>query len=98
MVHVDDPMAEFGIYQHPKLVTDDVDDFPNVSRVPNSMLRKVNPIDLVLLPYLQTINPSTVTKVLLENFVGTSNRTRGSKKSTKASPSKPDPSPKNIVK
>lgn len=58
LVHVEDPKAEFGVYQHPKTVEDDLEVFSTFSRIPDAMIRKVDPVDPVLIAYLQTINPS----------------------------------------
>ena len=55
--------------------------FPTVVRIPDAMLRKAEPSHLVLVGYLQTINPSVVTGVLLPKHVGgPSKKKRGSKK------------------
>lgn len=43
IIPIDDSLAEFGIYRHLKVVTDDLDVFLMVARVPDSLLRKVNP-------------------------------------------------------
>lgn len=69
MVPTDDLQAEFGIYQHPKVVMDDLDVFPTVARIRDSTLHKVDPANQVLLAYLQTINPSIETGVLLEKGI-----------------------------
>lgn len=99
MISVDDVKAEFIVYQHLKTVEDDSEVFPPIARIPDAMLRKVDPPDSVLIGYLQTINPSIKIGVLLANgIVGPSKRAKGSKKVTQASPSKPDPSLKKIVK
>ena len=80
-------------------MTNDLDIFPTVAWIPDTMLQKFNPVDPILLAYLQTINPSIETGVLFaKGVVGTSKRIKGSKKVTKASPSKPDTSPRKIVK
>ena len=68
-------------------MTDDLDVFPTMAQIPDTMLRKVDPVDPVLLAYLQTINPSIENGFLLgKGVVGTSKRTKSSKKVTKANP------------
>lgn len=92
-VPVDDPKVDFVFYQHPMTVEDDSEVFPVVARIPYAMLLKGD-----LISYLQTINPSIETGVLLEKGVtGPSKITKGSKKVTHARSSKPDPSPKKVV-
>lgn len=54
------------------------------------MFRKVDPVDPFLITYLQTINPSIKTGVLLEKGVtGNVKKGKTSNKGTQASPSKP---------
>lgn len=75
-------------YQQPKTVEDNSKVFPNVERILDGMLRKVDPSNPFLVVYLQSINPSVEIGVLLpKGIVGTSKRRKGSKKVTKASPS-----------
>lgn len=77
---------------------DDSEVFPTVTRIHVAMLHNVDPVDHVLIAYLQTIDPSIVTGLLLEKgATGPSKRTNGSKKVTLASSSNLDPSPKKVV-
>ena len=46
------PKVEFGIYQDPKNVEDDLEVFPNVARIPDAMLRKLDLKNHVLVVYL----------------------------------------------
>ncbi|CAI9290725.1 unnamed protein product [Lactuca saligna] len=53
---------------------------PNVARIPNVMLQKLDPANPNLMAYLQTINPSIETGVLLpKGIAGTSKRGKNSK-------------------
>ena len=69
LVPTDVPKDEFGIYQHPKNVEDDSEVFPNVSRISDAMLRKVDPKNPILGSYLTTINPTVETGVLIPKGV-----------------------------
>lgn len=83
-VPTDVPKDKFGIHQYPKTVEDDSEGFPNVARLPDAMLRKVDPTNPILVAYLHTINPTIETVVLFPKGVaGTSERSKGSKKSSK---------------
>lgn len=71
---------------------DDLEAFPFVARIPDAMLHKVDPAHPVLVAYLTKINPFVAIGVLLrKGIVGTSKRGKGSKKFTKANPSKSSP-------
>lgn len=84
LVLADVPKAEFGIYQHPKNIEDDLEVFPNVAWIPHAMLHKVDLINPIIVPYLQTINPVVETGVLFRKGVaGTPKRSKTSKKSYK---------------
>lgn len=73
MVPEDEPKVDLFLYQHPKVVQDDSEVFPNVARIHDAMLHKIDLADLVLVAYLQRINPSIKTGVLLPKvIVGTS--------------------------
>ena len=50
--------ADFSLYHFIKNTEDDQDMFPNVSRIPDGMLRKVDPTNPILLAYMKTVNPS----------------------------------------
>lgn len=56
MIPSEDAKADFSIYQHPKVVCDDLVLFPIVARILDSMLRKVDSSYQVLVHYLTTIN------------------------------------------
>ena len=59
-------VAEFSLYQFPKVVEDDEAIFTHVARIPDVMLRKVSQTHKVLVRYLKTIDQSVPTGVLLE--------------------------------
>lgn len=83
--------ADFSIYQHPKVVSDDPMLFPTVARIQDAMLRKVDPAHPVLVHYLTTINPDVQIEVLLpKGAEGTSKAVKVSKK-----PKKPE-QPKSV--
>lgn len=85
---------DFVLYQHPKTVEDASEVFPNVDRIPDAMIRMVEPTNPFLVTYLATINPTVETGVLLlKGIAGTSKHGNSSKKFTKDSPSKPDKVP-----
>lgn len=100
LVPEDEQAAEFSLYHFPKTVEDDPDMFPTVARIPNGMLRKVDPTNPILVAYLQTINPSIETSFLLpKSTSGPSKKRKESKKQAKGSPSKPSPEPvEKVVK
>ena len=64
----------FALYQFPKIVKDDAEVFPSVARIPDAMLRKVDPTNHVLVNYLMTINPDIETRVLLKTREGPSKK------------------------
>lgn len=97
LVHADVRKAEFGIYQHSNTVEDNSEVFPNVTRIPDVMLRKVDPSNPILVAYLQTINHTFKTSVLLpKGIAGTSKRGKSSKKSPKHE--KPKSIPETVKK
>lgn len=53
--------------------------FPSVARIPDAMLKKVNPTHKILVKYLQKINPYVETGVLLTVEAGTSKQSNKSK-------------------
>lgn len=73
----DEVKEEFVKYHFPKTVEDDVDIFPIVARIPDGMLKKVDPTNLILVEYLKHINPLVENGVLLKTSEG------GSSKKTK---------------
>lgn len=62
-----------------------------VARVPDAMLRKIDPAHTVLINYLKIVNADVETGVLLHPIVGPSKTKKGSKKSTAESPLKLSP-------
>ena len=92
-----------ALYQFPKTVEDNVDIFLTVARILDSMLKKVDSSNPILVNYLLKINMSVKTGVLLPKTTeGPSMKQRGSKKEAQPSPSKVSPvatvekSPKKI--
>ena len=65
-VPVDEPKAEFLTYHFLKTVKDDVEVFPNIARILDSMLKKIDPSNPILVAYLQTINPLVQTGILFQ--------------------------------
>lgn len=64
LVSESDELVDFATYNFTKLVEDDVGIFPNVARIPDAKLQKVNPKNLILIEYLKTINLSIKTRKL----------------------------------
>lgn len=90
MVPENEEKAEISMYHYPTTVGDSPEEFPIVARIPDAMLRKVNPANPVLVAYLQTINPCIQIRVaLVKSTEGLLKKYRGSKKNDQASPSKP---------
>lgn len=55
--------------------------FPTIARIPDGMLRKVDPKNHVLIAHMQNINPSIETSVLQKKSTGaTSKKQKESKK------------------
>ena len=52
LVPNNDEKVTFQSYHYPKEVLDDNDEFPIVARIPDAMLKKVDPSNLVLVAYL----------------------------------------------
>ena len=68
-------------YHFPKTVEDDSEVFLNVARIPDSMLKKVDPTNSVLVTYLKHVNPSVKTRILLKICEeGSSKKVKKSKK------------------
>lgn len=85
--------AKFSTYHYPKIIEDSPDVFPSISRIPNAMLSKVDSANHILVSYLQTINPSNQTGVLLKKSEeGPLKKHSESKKDDQPSPVKPSPS------
>lgn len=78
------------MYHYPKTLDDKPDEFPLIAHIPDAVLRRVDPTNLVLVAYLTTINPSVEPGVLLPKAAGDpSKKRKGSKKGVKVSPSEP---------
>ncbi|KAL7598786.1 hypothetical protein Lser_V15G23126 [Lactuca serriola] len=54
-------VAEFTLYQFPKVVEDDENIFTHVARIPDAMLRKVSSTHKVLVRYMKTFDPAVQT-------------------------------------
>lgn len=75
------------MYHYPKNIEDNPDMFPTVACIPDAMLQKVDPANPLLVDYLQTINTSIKTGVLLQKYTKGPLKKRGaSKKDEKTSP------------
>lgn len=61
-------------YHFPKIVEDDSDVFPNVARIFDGMLKKVDPTNSILVEYLKHINNSFETGILLQKDAGGSSK------------------------
>lgn len=86
---VDEPKAEFLKYHFLKSVEDDEEVFPSVARIPDAMLKKIDPLNPVLVAYLKTINPTIETEVLFpRSDEGSLKQYMKSKKEIEPSPSK----------
>ncbi|KAL7601335.1 hypothetical protein Lser_V15G25283 [Lactuca serriola] len=85
-VVADVEVAEFSLYQFPKVVEDDEAIFTRVVRIPDAMLRKVSPTHKVLVRYLRNIDTADQLGVLPE-VASPSKKKKGSKKPTKGSSS-----------
>ncbi|KAL7604923.1 hypothetical protein Lser_V15G18161 [Lactuca serriola] len=79
-------VAEFSLYQFPKVVEDDEAIFTRIARIPDAMLRKVSPTHKVLVRYLRNIDTDDQTGVL-PDVASPSKKKKGSKKLAKGSPS-----------
>ncbi|KAL7586161.1 hypothetical protein Lser_V15G40639 [Lactuca serriola] len=85
-VVADVEVAEFSLYQFPKVVEDDEAIFTKVARIPDAMLRKVSPTHKVLVRYLRNIDTADQSGVL-PDVASPSKKKKGSKKLAKGSPS-----------
>ena len=62
----------------------------NIARIPEAMLKRVDPANLVLVEYLKNINPDDETgKLLSKEDVGPSKKLKRSSKDAKSTPKKP---------
>ena len=65
-IPTDEAKAEIMKYHFPKIVEDDLEVYPNVARIPDGMLKKIDPTNSVLVAYLKHVNPSVKTRILLK--------------------------------
>ncbi|KAL7592159.1 hypothetical protein Lser_V15G33908 [Lactuca serriola] len=86
LVPNDEEKAAFHVYSCPKGATDDTEEFPVVARILDAMLKRVYPTNIVLVTYLQTINTTVGTGILLEREVET--KSKRSKKTNAGSSEK----------
>ena len=61
LVPNDEEKVTFQSYHFPKDVVDDANEFPNVARIPDTMLKRVNPKNSILVAYQKTFDPSIPT-------------------------------------
>ena len=97
LVPADEEKAIFHTYSCPKDAMDDLDEFPFATRIPDAMLKRIDPSNPVLVSYLATIDTSVETWILLPHKsekkskklkttdVGSSGTTVKSSKKTKQS-------------
>lgn len=87
--------AKFMKYHFSKEVSDDVEIFTLVARIPDIILKRVDPTNAVLLEYMTTIDPTIETgKLLTKEGAGPLKKSRKSKKDVKVTPEKPITEPK----
>lgn len=101
MVPSEDAKAELSMYQTPKIVTDDPSLFPNVARILDVMLCKIDPANPILVQSLSTMNLNIQVGVLLPKGVAaTSKAVKASKKLKKPDqqPSVPEMTEKEFTK
>ena len=85
----DEETVEFIKYQFPKDVTDDVEIFTHITIIPDAMLQCVDPTNLVLMEYLETINlDDGFGKLLPKETAAPSKKSRKSKKDVTITPEK----------
>ena len=90
-------VSESSTYHYLKTVEDNAKNFPNIARIPNVMLQKVDPVNPILVEYLTNISPSVETGTLLDvSAEGSSKNKRGSKKIVQES--SPPASPAKVSK
>ena len=83
-VPADEEKAEFLKYHFLKEVSDDMEIFTHIARIPDAMLKRVDPTNSVLIEYLKTINPDVETgKLLSKEEAGPSKKSKRSKKDAK---------------
>lgn len=76
MVLEGEQTAEFLLYLFPMTVEDDLETYSIVARIPDEMLRKVDPTNPILFAYMQTINPSIKTGFLIPKSTGATSKKR----------------------
>ncbi|CAI9281020.1 unnamed protein product [Lactuca saligna] len=65
LVLADEEKVVFHVYSYPKDATDDTEGFPIIARIPDAMLKRVDPTNTVLITFLHTLDTSVETGVLL---------------------------------
>ena len=65
LVPADEEKAIFHTYHCPKDTTDDLDEFTFAARIPDVMLKRIDPSNPILVSYLETIDTSVETGILL---------------------------------
>lgn len=88
LVPNDEEKVTFQSYHFPKEVVDDADDFRNVARIPDAMLKRVNPTNSILIAYHKTFDPSIPMGMLLPREETKSKQSKKSKKANPTSPAK----------
>lgn len=101
MVPNDEERVVFQSYHYPKEVINGADDFLTVARIPDALLKRVDPTNSVLVAYLQTIDSSVLTGILLPREEKKSKRSNksehaSSEKQTKDSKSSKSPKKKLV--
>lgn len=80
-VPADESKANFMKYHFPKSVEDYSNVFQNVARIPDGLLKKIDPSNAVSVSYLMIVNPSVETGILLQQSdEGSFNKSKKSKK------------------
>lgn len=89
-VPADEQKVELLKYNFQKAIEDDEEMFPNIARIPDAILKRVDPTNSVLMEYLILINPNVKTSVLLAKLdEGSSKKYRRSKKNDKSTTEQP---------
>ncbi|CAI9281661.1 unnamed protein product [Lactuca saligna] len=84
-VPADEQSIEFLKYNFPKKIEDDAEVFPSITRIPDAMIKCVNPTSSILMTYLASINPDEDTGILFAKpDAGSSKKSRKSKKTEKS--------------
>ena len=81
-------VAEFSLYQFPKVVEYDENIFTSVARILDAMLCKVSSTHKVLVRYMKTFDPNVRTGILFEVSGESSKKKKKTKKEEKPESSK----------